>query len=113
MGHGRKGLLITMKKIGLKEQIKFTPDAKNSFVVFDSDQARLALFCSEPGQGVDSCCSDSRVMMTVLEGEGTFTTKGGEVEGGPGSIIIWEPGEMHGYRAKTRLVFLATIAPRP
>jgi len=102
-----------MQKINLTEQIAFTPEKKNSFIVFDSDQARLALFCSEPGQGVEGCCSTSRVMMTVVEGEGVFTTKDGEVEAGPGSVIIWEPGEQHGYRAKSRLVFLATIAPRP
>lgn len=102
-----------MKKLDTKEMIEFTPDSKNSFLIFDSDQARLALFCSEPGQGVKKCCSSSRVMMTVLEGEGVFLTDGEEMEGGPGSVIIWEPGEPHGYIAKTRLVFLATIAPRP
>lgn len=102
-----------MKKLDTKEMIEFTPDAKNSFLIFDSDQARLALFCSESGQGVKKCCSSSRVMMTVLEGEGVFLTDGGEIEGGPGSVIIWEPGESHGYIAKTRLVFLATIVPRP
>lgn len=102
-----------MKKIETKKLVSFNPDAKNSFIVFDSDQTRLAMFCSEPGQGVKKCRSNSRVMMTVLEGEGIFLTEGEEVEGGPGSVIIWEPSEAHGYIAKTRLVFLATIAPRP
>lgn len=102
-----------MKKIETRGLIAFRPDAKNSFIVFDSKEARLALFSSEPGQGVERCISKSRVIMTVLEGEGRFLTEGSEVEGGPGSIIIWEPGESHGYIAKTRLVFLATIAPRP
>jgi len=102
-----------MKIVDTKKLVEFYPDSKNSFIVFDSDQARLALFCSEPGQGVKKCRSNSRVMMTVLEGEGTFLTDGEEVHGGPGSVIIWEPGESHGYIAKTRLVFLATIAPRP
>lgn len=102
-----------MKILDTKKLVEFYPDSKNSFIVFDSDQARLALFCSEPGQGVKKCRSNSRVIMTVLEGEGTFLTDGEEVHGGPGSVIIWEPGESHGYSAKTRLVFLATIAPRP
>lgn len=102
-----------MKILDTKKLVEFYPDSKNSFIVFDSDQARLALFCSEPGQGVKKCRSNSRVMMTVLEGEGTFLTDGEEVHGGPGSVIIWEPGESHGYSAKTRLVFLAAIAPRP
>jgi len=102
-----------MKIVDTKKLVEFYPDSKNSFIVFDSDQARLALFCSESGQGVKKCRSNSRVMMTVLEGEGTFLTDGEEVHGGPGSVIIWEPGESHGYIAKTRLVFLATIAPRP
>ncbi|MBI5048846.1 MAG: cupin domain-containing protein [Deltaproteobacteria bacterium] len=102
-----------MKKLDTKKMVEFTSDSKNSFIIFDSDQARLALFCSEPGQGVKKCCSNSRVIMTVMEGEGVFLTDGEEVVGGPGSVIIWEPGESHGYVAKTRLVFLATITPRP
>ncbi|HAG50205.1 MAG: hypothetical protein A2X87_08625 [Deltaproteobacteria bacterium GWC2_42_51] len=102
-----------MKVIDTKSQIAFTSEAKNSFIIFDSDQARLAMFCSEAGQGVKKCRSNSRVIMTVLEGKGIFLTDDKEVEGGPGSIIIWEPGESHGYIAKTRLVFVATIAPRP
>lgn len=102
-----------MKVIDTKRQVAFTSEAKNSFIIFDSDQARLALFCSEPGQGVKKCRSNSRVIMTVLEGKGTFLTDGEEVEGEPGSVIIWEPGESHGYVAKTKLVFVATIAPRP
>lgn len=102
-----------MKKIDTKALVEFRPDSKNSFLVFDSEQARLAMFCSEPGQGVQKCCSSSRVMMTVIEGTGKFLSDKEEIEAGPGSVIIWEPGEPHGYIAKTRLVFLATIAPRP
>lgn len=102
-----------MKKIDIKGQVEFRPDSKNSFLVFDSNEARFALFCSEPGQGVSKCCSSSRVTMTVLEGEGNFLSDKEEVAAGPGSLIIWEPGEPHGYIAKTRLVFLAIIAPRP
>lgn len=102
-----------MKKIDTKDMVKFTPDSKNSFIIFDSDQARIAMFCSEPGQGVKKCCSSSRVVMTVLEGEGTFFADNEEITGGAGSVIIWEPGETHGYIARTRLVFYAFIAPRP
>ena len=102
-----------MKRLDTREMIEFTPDSKNSFLIFDSAEARLALFCSEPGQGVKKCRSNSRVMMTIIEGEGTFLTDNEEINGGPGSVIIWEPGESHGYTAKTRLVFLATIAPGP
>ncbi|MBI5682276.1 MAG: cupin domain-containing protein [Deltaproteobacteria bacterium] len=102
-----------MEKIDTKGLIEFKKDSKNSFLIFDSEQARFAMFCSEPGQGVQKCCSSSRVIMTVLEGTGKFLSDKEEVEAGPGSVIIWEPGEPHGYIAKTRLVFLATIAPRP
>ncbi|OGP30107.1 MAG: hypothetical protein A2073_07800 [Deltaproteobacteria bacterium GWC2_42_11] len=102
-----------MKKIDTKGLIEFKKDSKNSFLIFDSNEARLALFCSESGQGVSKCCSSSRVMMAVLEGTGMFLAEGEEIEAGPGSVIIWEPGEPHGYTAKTRLVFLATIAPKP
>lgn len=102
-----------MKSINLIEQQSFDPEGKVSKLVFDSDQVRLALFCSEPGQGVEGCTSTSRVSFTILEGEGEFFDGASRLKAGPGDIVVWEPGETHGYTAITRLVFLATIAPRP
>jgi quercetin dioxygenase-like cupin family protein len=102
-----------MKAIDLTDQQSFDPEAKVSKLVFDSDQVRLALFCSESGQGVEGCTSTSRVSFTILEGEGEFFDGENLIEAGPGSVVVWEPGETHGYKALSRLVFLATIAPRP
>lgn len=102
-----------MKEIKLTEEWSFDPEGKVSKLVFDSEQVRLALFCSEPGQGVEGCSSTSRVAFTILEGEGEFFDGSERLRAGPGSLVVWEPGETHGYKALTRLVFLATIAPRP
>lgn len=102
-----------MKTINLTEQQSFDPEGKVSRLVFDSDQVRLALFCSEPGQGVEGCSSTSRVSFTILEGEGEFFDGKSHLKAGPGNVVVWEPGAIHGYKAMTRLVFLATIAPRP
>jgi quercetin dioxygenase-like cupin family protein len=102
-----------MISIDLTEQKAFDPEEKVSRLVLDTNEVRLALFCSEPGQGVEGCSSTSRVSFTILEGEGEFFNGKSKLRAGPGTVVVWEPGEIHGYRALTRLVFLATIAPRP
>lgn len=102
-----------MDKIDTTAQRSFADDAKVSKLVFDSEQVRLALFCSEPGQGVEGCSSTSRVLFTILEGEGEFFDGKSRITAGPGEVVVFEPGGVHGYKATSRLVFLATIAPRP
>lgn len=102
-----------MQAIDLTQEQHFDPEAKVSKLVFDSEQVRLALFCSEAGQGVEGCQSTSRVSFTILEGEGEFFDGKGRLTAGPGTVVVWEPGDTHGYKALSRLVFLATIAPRP
>ncbi len=102
-----------MKAIDLSEHKRFDDEAKVSTLVLDTEQVRLALFCSEAGQGVEGCSSTSRVVFTILEGEGEFFDGQRRISAGPGQVVVWEPGSTHGYKALSRPVFLATIAPRP
>ena len=102
-----------MKAIDLREVQAFSPAGPRSTLLADGPAARYALFCLEPGQAVPPHVSPSAVSLTVLEGEGSVT--GGEAEApiGPGAMVLFAPNEPHGFTARTRLVALAAITPRP
>jgi len=102
-----------MKTIDLREAQAFSPAGPRSTLLADGTAARYALFCLEPGQAVPPHVSPSAVSLTVLEGEGSV--RGGESEAhlAPGTMVLFAPNEPHGFAARTRLVALAAITPRP
>ncbi len=102
-----------MKAIDLREAQAFSPAGPRSTLLADGPAARFALFCLEPGQAVPPHVSPSVVALTVLEGEGSVTGGEGEVQLKPGTMVLFAPNEPHGFTARTRLVALAAITPRP
>ena len=102
-----------MKTVDLREAQAFSPAGPRSTLIADGTAARYALFCLEPGQAVPPHVSPSAVSLTVLEGEGSVTGREGEVPLAPGTMVLFAPHEPHGFTARTRLVALAAITPRP
>ena len=102
-----------MKTFDLRELQAFSPAGPRSTLIADVPSARYALFCLEPGQAVPPHVSPSVVSLTVLEGEGAATGGSGETVLRPGTMLVFEPSEPHGFTARTRLVALAAITPRP
>lgn len=102
-----------MKTIELREMQAFSPAGPRSTLLADGPAARYALFCLEPGQAVPPHVSPSAVSLTVLEGEGSVTGGEGEAALKSGTMVLFAPNEPHGFTARTRLVALAAITPRP
>lgn len=102
-----------MKTINLQGARAFSPSGPRSTLLADGSAARYALFCLEPGQAVPPHVSSSAVSLTVLEGEGSVVGGTGEAPIGAGTMVLFDPDEPHGFTARTRLVALATITPRP
>ncbi len=93
-------------------------DRPATALVHDTDDARVVVFRLDAGQVVPLHSTDSSVMLTVVGGpgfisgpiDGTVT----ETEVDAGTIVAYQPGEVHGMRAGANvLVVVATIAPRP
>ncbi len=83
-------------------------------ILHDRPDVRLVLFRIEPGQRVPPHTSVSTVILSVLSGAGSVTGGDEERGVGPGDIVAYEPGEVHGMEAgDDTLIILATIAPRP
>ena len=95
------------------EAARFAPDRPVSQMLLDSPDARLVVFGLEPGQEVPPHTSTSTVLMQALQGEGSFTVGAAEFPAAPGCLAVCRPNETHGMKAKSRMVVLAVIAPRP
>ncbi len=103
-----------MIPVNLLEKVAFLPDRPASQLVHDSDDMRVVVFGLEPGQVVSAHVSPSSVLMTVVEGSGTFLVKEGVREVKAGDVTICAPNEPHGMTAgNERMVILAVIAPSP
>lgn len=90
------------------------PTRPATAVVHDAADARLVVFRLAPGQRVPPHTSGSTVILSVREGMGIVSGGEGEREVGPGEVVAFEPGELHGMRALAeQFVLLAIIAPRP
>lgn len=83
-------------------------------IIHDGPDVRLVVFRIEPGQRVPPHTSTSTVILTVVSGSGSVMGGDEERAVGPGDVIAYEPGELHGMEAtEETLVIVATIAPRP
>jgi quercetin dioxygenase-like cupin family protein len=90
------------------------PGRPATAIVHDSPDARLVVFRLAPGEAVPPHAVPSTVVLSVLEGAGTFLAPGAECPVGPGALVTYEPNELHGLRATTvPLIVLATITPGP
>lgn len=90
------------------------PDRPATAIVHDSADVRVVVFRIEPGQEVRAHRSTSTVLLSVLEGSGTFTGAGAEHPVSAGILVAYGANELHGMRAGDEtLTILATIAPRP
>jgi len=101
--------------LSLHNEKAFDAARPRTKLLFDSDNARLVLFCLEPGQRVEPHETKSEVMMQVIEGSGRFQVGAEEFEVREGDLAIAASEEPHGMAASasSRLVVLAVIAPRP
>jgi quercetin dioxygenase-like cupin family protein len=102
-----------MNVVNLASQTHFSAVKLQKSMVADTPQARMVLFCLEPGQQILPHTSTSAVSLYVVEGEATLHGSGEGTAVKAGTLVTYEPEESHGWRAETRLVVLATIAPAP
>ena len=90
--------------------VSANPTRPATAIMHDAPGVRLVVFRIEPGQEVAPHSSEATVLLSVLSGRGTIT--GGDESHlvGPGEVISYAPGELHGMRAGDEtFLLLATI----
>jgi quercetin dioxygenase-like cupin family protein len=83
-------------------------------LMHDSPDVRLMVLRVSVGQAVPLHASPSSVLLHVLSGCGLVSGPDGDHAVHPGTVIAYEPHEIHGLRAiSEEFIVLAVIAPRP
>lgn len=83
-------------------------------ILHDSADVRMVTFRLAPGEEVPPHTSPSSVILSVLEGAGTFLGPDHERSVQTGMLVTYAPNELHGMRATDGpLTVLAIITPRP
>jgi quercetin dioxygenase-like cupin family protein len=86
------------------------PTRPATAVLHDAPAVRLVVFRLEPGQEVATHTNDGTVLLTVLSGHGAIIGGTESREVGPGTVVAYAPGEVHGMKAGAeRFCLLATI----
>ena len=103
-----------MKQINLYEANDFADKGLKRLLVHDSPYFRILNFNFKAGQElpVHAHEVEGQLSLVVLEGEGDFLGKdGSSFPGKQGDVVISEISEPHGFRARTQVRLLVTIAP--
>jgi quercetin dioxygenase-like cupin family protein len=102
-----------MKKVNIYEANDFSDTFFKRLLVHDSPYFKILNFNFRAGQEMPlhSHNIEGQVSMVILEGEGEFLGKDAAIPARRGDILILEISEPHGFRAKTDLRLLVTIAP--
>jgi quercetin dioxygenase-like cupin family protein len=102
-----------MHTIDLKKEIKFQPDKISREMLDDKPEMRIALMCLEPGQKLDPHKAPMRLLMYVVQGRGTFTVGGEQIEADEKTCIPCDPMVSHGFNADKgeKLVVMAIVTP--
>ena len=105
-----------MLSIQLNDNLVFHDNNPYAEPLFVDKWGRVLRFALKPGQAVrEHTAPHSPVYLVVLQGTGLFSG-GDDVEHpyGPGSLLIFEPGEVHAIRAQDEeLVFMAFLHGAP
>ena len=107
-----------MKIISLLEEMSWNHNNEHADAeaIYVSDTGNVLRWTLLPGQSITpSITPSSPVYVTVLKGTGYFyKADGSEVVAGEQSLIVFEPGEIHGVRTESEpLVCIAIMHPHP
>ena len=90
--------------------VQANPSRPATAVVHDVPGVRLVVFRIEPGRQVAPHSSEATVLLTVISGRGMISGPDRETVAGPGTVVAYAPGELHGMRAGAeRFCLLASI----
>lgn len=101
-----------MRTLNPNDDVEFHPERAAAVPLLVGESGRVLRFAMRPGQQLDEHrAASSPLHVVVLRGEGVFAGgDGAEARLGPGSMAVFEAGEMHRVRALDEdLVFVAIL----
>jgi len=105
-----------MKKITIRDHVRFQPDKMAKIALGATARALLDLYCVAPGQTQKPHThGDQDKIYVVLEGRGRITVGGDEAIVGPDEAVIAPAGIEHGLvnDGPAALLVLVVVTPPP
>jgi len=104
-----------MESINLMDVTEFHPNSPYAKPLHVDKNGRALLFALHPDQGIrEHNAPSSPFYIVILKGRGVFTSEDGDGQTfGPGTLLIFSPGENHSIRALEELVFISVLHGAP
>jgi mannose-6-phosphate isomerase-like protein (cupin superfamily) len=105
-----------MKKIVIRDHVRFQPDKMAKIALGATARALLDLYCVAPGQAQKAHThGDQDKIYVVLEGRGRISVGGSEERFGPEEAVIVPAGVEHGLvnDGPADLLVLVVVTPPP
>jgi len=105
-----------MKKITIRDHVRFQPDKLAKIALGATPRALLDLYCVSPGQAQKAHTHDEQdKVYLVVEGRARIAVGGAEDTLGPGEAVIAPAGVEHGLvnDGPAELLVLVVVTPPP
>lgn len=108
----RVGKLAPVRSWNLNE-LEAPSGMRDPIVLDTADGARAVMLSLSPGQELREHEVRERAWMTVVQGRARIECGGETVEGGPGTLVTFEPQERHSVASAEGARILLFLAPWP
>ncbi len=104
-----------MKSVNLIEETEYHEQNPYAKPIHVDKNGRVLLFACKPHQSIhEHNAPSSPFYIVILNGQGAFAgSDGKEQTFGPGTLLIFDPGENHSIRALEELVFIGFLHGAP
>ncbi|MBP0012671.1 MAG: cupin domain-containing protein [Roseofilum sp. SBFL] len=103
-------LNIASSYLKLPDVIEYPEAGILSKVVLQDDCCKYTLFCLAANTGISEHTAVRNATISVLEGKGTLTLEGEEIELETGVFVVMPAHAPHSLKAQTNLAFLLTLS---
>lgn len=93
----------------LKEMIEYPKEGILSKTISEGEVMEATLFCMAKGTSLSEHTSTREAIIYVIEGNGTFTLRGKDIEMRPGVFITMEKNAPHSLKAEENTSFLLIL----
>lgn len=93
--------------------IETSGGSRSPVVLHSDEEGRAVLIGLEPGQELGDHQVREHAFLLVLEGTVSVGAGGGALDAGPGTLLLFEPGERHSVSSAGGARILLLLAPWP
>lgn len=94
----------------IKERIEYPADGVLSKILLKDNNCQHTLFCLAKNTEISEHTSTRNAVINVIEGQGTLTLEGEDIQLEPGIFVFMKANAPHALKAEQNLAFLLTLS---